>query len=79
MKPKLIYVVTVREVMDAHEDTIYVEAFRSRNAAVAWINREISERIEMFDLSEGAVEGWHVEIGGSSHSIQYDVKECLLQ
>ncbi len=77
MKP--IYVVTIREVLDAHEDTIDVEAFRSRNAAVAWINREISERIDMFDLSDGAVEGWHIEIGGPSHTVQYNVKECLLQ
>ena len=78
MKMKPIYVVTIKETVDAEEDTIDVEAFRSRNAAVGWINKEISDMIDMYDLREGAVDGWCVEIGGPSHTVQYDVKECLL-
>lgn len=77
MRP--IYVVTIKETVDAEEDTIDVEAFRSRDAAVAWIDKEISEKIETYDLSEGSVDGWCVEIGGPLHTIQYDVKECLLK
>ena len=79
MPPKTIYVVTIRETFDTHEDTIDVEAFRNRNAAIAWIQSQISDKIDLYDLREGAVEGWCVEIGGSSHVVQYDVKECLLQ
>ena len=78
MNPKLIYVVTIKEVFDTHEETIGVEAFRSRNAAIVWINKEMSDKIDMFDLSDGCVDGWCVEIGGPSHTIQYDVKECML-
>ena len=76
MKP--IYVVTIKETVDIEEDTIDVEAFRNRNAAVAWIERQISEKIDMYDLNEESVDGWCVEIGGALHTVQYDVKECLL-
>ena len=78
-KMKPIYVVTIKETVNAEEDTIDVEAFRSRDAAVAWINKEISDKIDLYDLRDESVEGWRVEIGGSSHAIQYNVKECLLQ
>ena len=77
MKP--IYVVTIKETVDIEEDAIDVEAFRSRDAAVAWINKEISEKIETYDLSEGFVDGWCVEIGGPLHTIRYGIKECLLK
>ena len=77
MKP--IYVVTIREVMSAYADEIDVEAFKSRNAAIAWINKQISEKIDTYDLPEGSVDGWCVEIGGPMHTIQYDVKECILK
>ena len=77
MKP--IYVVTIREVMDMESDTIDVEAFKSRAAAIAWIDKEISEKIDTYDLPEGSIDGWRVEIGGELHTIQYDLKECVLQ
>ena len=76
MKP--IYVVTIKETVDIEEDTVDVEAFRSRNAAVAWIERQMSEKIDMYDLNEESVDGWCVEIGGPLHTVQYGVKECLL-
>ena len=78
-KMKPIYVVTIREVMDVYPDELDVEAFTSRDAAIAWIERQISEKMDTYDLSDGSVDGWCVEIGGPSHTIQYDVKECLLQ
>ena len=77
MKP--IYVVTIREVMDIYPDELDVEAFRSSDAAIAWIEKQISEKIDTYDLREGAVDGWCVEIGGPMHTIQYDVKECVLK
>ena len=77
MKP--IYVVTIREVMSAYADEIDVAAFKSRSAAIAWIEKQISEKIDMYDLPEGSVDGWCVEIGGESHTIQYDLKECILK
>ena len=77
MKP--IYVVTIREVMDMESDTIDVEAFKSRAAAIAWINKEMSEKIDMYGLPEGSIDGWRVEIGGESHTIQYGLRECVLQ
>ena len=77
MKP--IYVVTIREAVDMEPDTIDVEAFKSSDTAIAWIEREIAEKIDTYDLREGAVDGWCVEIGGPMHTIQYDVKECILK
>ena len=77
MKP--IYVVTIREVMDMESDTIDVEAFKSRAAAIASIEKQISEKIDMYDLPEDSVDGWCVEIGGESHTIQYDLKGCVLK
>ena len=77
MKP--IYVVTIREVMDIYPDELDVEAFRSRDAAIAWIEKQISEKIDTYDLPEGSVDGWCVEVGGESHTIQYDIKECMLK
>ena len=77
MKP--IYVVTIREVMDIYPDELDVETFRSRDAAIAWIEKQISEKIDMYDLPEGSVDGWCVEIGGESHTIHYDLKECILK
>lgn len=79
MNPKPIYVVTIREVMDVYPDELDVEAFTSRDAAVAWINRQISDKIDLYNLKEGAVDGWCVEVDGPLHTIQYDVKECMLQ
>lgn len=77
MKP--IYVVTIRETVDMESDTIDVEAFKSRAAAIAWINKEMSEKIDTYDLPEGSVDGWCVEIGGESHTIQYNLRECILK
>ena len=48
MKP--IYVVAIREIMDVYPDELDVEAFKSRDAAVAWIERQISEKIDTYDL-----------------------------
>ena len=79
MNPKPIYVVTIREVMDVYPDELDVETFKSRDAAVAWINRQISDKIDLYNLKEDAVDGWCVEVDGPSHTIQYDVKECMLQ
>ena len=77
MKP--IYVVTIREVMDMESDTIDVEVFKSRAAAIAWIEKQISEKIDTYDLPEGSVDGWCVEIGGESHTIRYGLRERVLQ
>ena len=77
MKP--IYVVTIREVMDTYPDELDVEAFRSRDAAIAWIEKQISEKIDTYNLPEGSVDGWCGEIGGESHTMQYDLKECILK
>ena len=77
MKP--IYVVTIRETVDMEPDVIDVEAFKSRAAAIAWIDKETSEKIDMYDLPEGSIDGWCVEIGGELHTIQYDLKECVLK
>ena len=78
-KMKPIYVVTIREVMDIYPDELDVEAFRSRDAAIAWIEKQISEKIDTYDLREGAVDGWCVEIDGPRHTIQYDLKMCVLK
>ena len=38
-KMKPIYVVTIREVLDAHPDEVDVEAFKNKADVIAWINR----------------------------------------
>ena len=75
MKP--IFIVTIREVLETHPDEVDVEVFKNEADAIAWINKQISEKIDLYDLKDGSVEGWHVEIGGLSHTIQYDLKKCL--
>lgn len=76
---KNIFVVTISELMAAHANEIDLEAFRSRDAAIAWIEKQISAKIDTYDLPEGSVDGWCVAVGGESHTIQYDIKECMLK
>ena len=76
---KTIYVVTISELTSTHENEVDVEAFAKNSDAVSWIEQQIAEKRETYHLDESDIDGWHVEIDGPSHTIQYDLKECVLR
>lgn len=77
MKP--IYVVTISELLSTHENEVDVEAFANNDDAVSWIGKQIAEKKETYHLDESAIDDWHVEIDGPLHTIQYDIRECMLR
>ena len=74
-----IYVVTISELASTHENEVDVEAFAKNSDAVSWIEQQIAEKRETYHLAEPDIDGWYVEIDGPSHTIQYDLKECVLR
>ena len=76
---RTVYVVTISELASTHENEIDVEAFVGHSDAVSWIEQQIAEKKETYRLAESDIDGWYVEIDGPSHTIQYDLKECVLR
>ena len=76
---KTVYVVTISEQMPVHANEVDVEAFTSNEDAVSWIEKQIAEKKETYHLDESAVDDWYVEIDGPTHTIQYDIRECVLR
>lgn len=76
---KTVHVVTISELTATHENEVDVEAFANNDDAVAWIEKQIAEKKEAYHLDESAIDDWYVEIDGPTHTIQYDIKECLLK
>ena len=76
---KTIYVVTISELASTHENEVDVEAFAKNSDAVSWIEQQIAEKRETYHLDESDIDEWYVEIDGPSHTIQYDLKECVLR
>ena len=74
-----IYVVTISELASTHENEVDVEAFAKNSDAVSWIEQQIAEKRETYHLDESDIDGWHVEIDGPSHTIQYDIRECTVR
>ena len=73
-----VYVVIISELASTHADEVGTEVFTKYDEAVSWIEKEIAEKIQTYHLEESAVDGWHVEIDGPMHTIQYDIRECTL-
>ena len=76
---KTVYVVTISELASTHENEVAVEAFANNDDAVLWIEKQIAEKKETYHLDESAIDDWHVEIDGPTHTIQYDIRECVLR
>ena len=76
---KTVYVVTISELMAAHANEVDVEAFANNDDAVAWIEKQIAEKKETYQLDESAIDDWYVEIDGPTHTIQYNIRECVLR
>ena len=74
-----IYIVTISELASMHENKVDVEAFAKNSDAVSWVEQQIAEKRETYHLGESDIDGWYVEIDGLSHTIQYDLKECVLR
>ena len=75
---KTVYVVIISEMASMHADEVDTEVFAEHDAAFSWIEKEIAEKMQTYHLEESAVDGWCVEIDGSMHTIQYDIRECSL-
>ena len=69
---KTVCVVTISELMAAHANEVDVEAFANNDDAVSWSEAQIAEKKETYH-------DWYVEIDGPTHTIQYDIKECILK
>ena len=76
---KTVYVVTISELASTHENEVDVEAFANNDDAVSWIEMQIAEKKETYHLDESAIDDWYVEIDGPMHTIQYDIRECVLR
>ena len=76
---KTVCVVTISELMAAHANEVDVEAFANNDDAVSWIEMQIASKKETYHLDESAIDDWYVEIDGPTHTIQYDIKECVLK
>ena len=76
---KTVYVVTISELMAAHANEDDVEAFANNDDAVAWIEKQIAEKKETYQLDESAIDDCYVEIDGPTHTIQYNIRECVLR
>lgn len=74
-----VYVVTISECSPVHESELGVEAFADENVAEQWIESQIAEKRKTYELSDDDIDGWYVEIEGSLHTIQYDIKKCELK
>lgn len=76
---KTVYVVIISEIDSAHANEVDAEVFAEQNDAVFWIEKEIAEKLQTYQLDESAVDGWYVEINGPTHTIQYNIRERLLR
>ena len=76
---KTVYVVTISELSSTHENEVDVEAFANNDDAVAWVEKQIAEKIETYRLDGSDIDGWYIEIDGPTHTIQYDIRECVLR
>ena len=76
---KTVYVVTISELMPVHANEVDVEVFASNDDAVSWIEKQIAEKKETYHLDESAIDDWYVEVDGPMHTIQYDIRECMLR
>lgn len=76
---KTVYIVTISEQSSTHEAEVDVEAFSNNDDAVSWIKKQIAEKKETYHLDESAIDDWYVEIDGPTHTIQYDIRECVLR
>ena len=76
---KTVHVVTISELTSAHENEVDVETFANNDDAVVWIEKQIEEKKETYHLDESAIDDWYVEIDGPTHTIQYDIRECVLR
>lgn len=76
---KTVYVVIISEIDSAHANEVDVEVFAENDDAVAWVEKEIAEKMQTYNLDASAVDGWYVEIDGPTHTIQYDIQERTLR
>ena len=75
---KTVYVVIISEMASTHANEVDTVVFTEHDTAVSWIENEIAEKMQTYNLEESVVDGRFVETDGPMHNIQYDIRDCTL-